>query len=126
MGLAMNKNDPQVRSVASSARLQRFGCIFAAVLAAQVSGSQAHAQSYAFSLLAGNAGKLDPADGTGSSACFFNPTAVAVDGSGNIYVTDGGDHTVRRVTAGGVVTTFAGSSGQAGSTDGTGSGARFL
>jgi len=124
--MTMNDNDPQMRSVASSARLRRLGGIFAAALAAQVFAGHAHAQTYAFSLLAGNAGKLDPADGTGSGARFFNPTAVAVDGSGNIYVADGGDHTIRRVSAGGAVTTFAGSSGQAGSSDGSGSGARFL
>jgi sugar lactone lactonase YvrE len=84
------------------------------------------AAPYAFAPLAGGAIALDHTDGTGGNARFFNPTSVAVDASGNIFIADGGDHTIRKVTAGGVVTTFAGSSGQPGSTDGSGSSARFL
>jgi sugar lactone lactonase YvrE len=89
-------------------------------------GIRANAQVYGFAPLAGNGSVLDPTDGTGSNAVFFNPTSVAVDSSGNIYVADGGDHTIRKVSAGGVVTTLAGSSGQAGSSDGSGSSALFL
>jgi streptogramin lyase len=86
----------------------------------------ARANVYQFAPIAGNAVILDHTDGTGSNARFFNPTSAAVDSSGNIYIADGGDHTIRKVSSGGTVTTLAGSSGQAGSTDGTGSGARFL
>jgi sugar lactone lactonase YvrE len=89
-------------------------------------GSQAAHATYAFAPIAGNAVVLDHTNGTGGNARFFNPTSVAVDSSGNIYVADGGDHTIRKVTSGGVVTTLAGSSGQAGSSDGTGSAALFL
>ena len=64
------------------------------------------------------------ADGTGSSATFFYPTAVAVDGGGNVFVADTNNHTIRKITAGGVVTTFAGEAGY-GSRDGAGSVARF-
>jgi sugar lactone lactonase YvrE len=65
------------------------------------------------------------ADGTGSSASFNNPTGVAVDVAGNVYVGDTGNNTVRKITPDGTVTTLAGAAGQAGTIDGTGSGARF-
>ena len=54
------------------------------------------------------------------------PNGIAVDGSGNVYVADSYNHTIRKITAGGVVTTFAGAAGSAGFADGTGaSAARF-
>ncbi len=60
-------------------------------------------------------------DGTGSQAQFSEPRGVAVDRTGqNVYVADSGNHSIRRVTADGVVTTIAGS-GTAGDQDGTGS-----
>ena len=37
------------------------------------------------------------------------PTAVAVDGAGNLYIADAWNHLVRRVDAGGTITTVAGS-----------------
>ncbi|WP_184338483.1 NHL domain-containing protein, partial [Prosthecobacter vanneervenii] len=66
------------------------------------------------------------ADGTGSAARFNNPSGVAVDSAGNVYVADGDNSTIRKVTAAGVVNTLAGSAGETGSTDGTGSAARFF
>ncbi len=94
-------------------------------LAVLFAAAGVRADTYLFGALAGNGAALDHTDGVGINARFFNPTAIAVDTSGTIYVADGGDHTVRKITAGGVVSTLAGASGQAGSTDGTGSGARF-
>lgn len=64
-------------------------------------------------------------DGTGSVARFRSPGGVAVDLAGNAYVADLFNSTIRRITPAGVVTTFAGVAGQSGSTDGTGSAARF-
>lgn len=65
-------------------------------------------------------------DGTGSAARFRNPTGVAVDGAGNVYVADSVNCSIRKVTPGGVVTTLAGLlGGPVGSQDGTGSGAQF-
>ncbi|MBQ89460.1 MAG: hypothetical protein CL433_11585 [Acidimicrobiaceae bacterium] len=74
---------------------------------------------------AGSAGNSGTDDGTGTDARFNGPTGVAVDGDGNLYVTDLNNHTIRKVTPAGVVTTFAGSAGLYGSDDGTGTDARF-
>jgi sugar lactone lactonase YvrE len=65
------------------------------------------------------------ADGMGADARFHFPTGVAVDNAGNLFVADSGNHTIRKITPAGVVTTFAGTAGAVGSTDGTGADARF-
>ena len=65
------------------------------------------------------------ADGAGSVARFSNPAGIAVDAGGNLYVADRDNHTLRKVTPGGVVTTLAGQAGTAGSADGAGAAARF-
>ena len=64
-------------------------------------------------------------DGTGSAARFNAPSGIAVDGAGTVYVADGNNHTIRKITAGGVVTTLAGLAGTSGTTDGAGTAARF-
>jgi sugar lactone lactonase YvrE len=65
-------------------------------------------------------------DGVGSDARFFRPNGIALDGAGNAYVADQGNHTIRKVViASGAVTTIAGSPGQPGAADGIGSVARF-
>ena len=74
--------------------------------------------------IAGN-GSSGTADGTGNAARFSNPTGIAVDNSGILYVGDASNHTIRKITAGGVVTTLAGLAGTPGNLDGTGSAARF-
>ncbi len=75
--------------------------------------------------LAGSAGESGSADGSLSEARFNGPVSVAVDGSGNVYVADSGNYTIRKITPGGAVSTLAGVVGQRGSADGTGSAARF-
>lgn|GEM_PF-1659653 len=82
--------------------------------------------------LAGVAEGYGSADGMGSAARFNSPMDVAVDRSGNVYVADGGgntmlpaNHTIRKITPDGLVTTLAGSATNYGSADGTGSAARF-
>ena len=75
--------------------------------------------------LAGLAGAAGSADGTGSAARFRDPRGVAVDSAGNVYVADYSNHTIRKITPAGVVSTLAGLAGNPGSDDGTGNAARF-
>ena len=75
-------------------------------------------------LLAGS-GAYGTADGTGKAASFKMPFSIALDSTGNIFVADTGNHTIRKVSASGVVTTLAGIGGLTGSADGAGSDARF-
>lgn len=77
------------------------------------------------STLAGEVGIHGSADGRGTHARFWAPFGIAVDQSGDIYVADTGNNTIRKVTPAGVVSTLAGSPGRPGKTDGTGSQARF-
>jgi sugar lactone lactonase YvrE len=76
--------------------------------------------------VAGLAGSYGSADGVGSAARFYFPGGVAVDVSGNVFVADCGNHTIRKITPGGVVTTVGGTAGRSGSVDGPGNVARFL
>lgn len=76
--------------------------------------------------LAGAALISGASDGPGSAASFQDPAGVASDEEGNLFVVDDLNHTIRRINhATGAVTTLAGSAGEAGSSDGIGSQARF-
>ncbi|MDA1277210.1 MAG: FG-GAP-like repeat-containing protein, partial [Verrucomicrobia bacterium] len=77
------------------------------------------------STLAGMTGSSGGANGTGNAARFQNPVGVAVDSADNLYVTDSGNRTVRKITPSGVVSTLAGLAGSFGTADGPGSVARF-
>ena len=77
------------------------------------------------STLAGTAGTFGSADGTGASSRFNDPNGGTTDGT-NLYVADSVNHTIRKVViATGEVTTLAGTAGLSGSTDNTGTSARF-
>ena len=70
-------------------------------------------------------------DGTGTAARFNNPTGMAFDSAGNLYIADRDNHRIRMITAatvrttnGGVVSTLAGN-GSAAFFNGTGTSASF-
>lgn len=73
--------------------------------------------------LAGS-GALGSTNGTGTAATFNHPYGVAVDASGNVYVSESAPNLVRKITSAGVVTTLAGT-GAVGSANGTGTAASF-
>lgn len=75
--------------------------------------------------LAGVAFHEGSADGTGTNALFKYPSGIAIDLAGNLYVADQGNHTIRRVTLLGEVTTIAGMPLAKGTNDGVGTAARF-
>ena len=77
------------------------------------------------STFAGQAGVSGAFDATGIAARLNNPSAIAVDSSGNFYIADTGNSIIRKMTPGGVVTTLAGLAGVRGSTDGPAASARF-
>jgi sugar lactone lactonase YvrE len=78
------------------------------------------------STLAGTAGMDGSADGAGPAARFYFPDGIASDGSGNLYVADAGNNTIRKIViATGVVSTLAGTAQMTGSADGIGAAARF-
>ncbi|MFM9090785.1 MAG: hypothetical protein ACKOUK_03475, partial [Verrucomicrobiota bacterium] len=77
------------------------------------------------STVAGQNGVTGYADGAGAVARFQQPRGLAVDAGGNLFVADHGNHTVRRISAAGVVETIAGSPGITGDADSVGAAARF-
>jgi sugar lactone lactonase YvrE len=62
-------------------------------------------------------------DGTGNAARFYGPTGIALDSTGNLFVSE--PSTIRKITPAGQVTTFVGDPANAGSQDGVGSSAQF-
>jgi sugar lactone lactonase YvrE len=78
------------------------------------------------STIAGRAGVIGSADGVGVAALFNGMTGLALDQNGDLYVSDTGNHVIRRVTpATGLVITLAGSAGSPGTVDGFGGNARL-
>lgn len=75
--------------------------------------------------LAGSAEALGSADGIGAAARFDYPLGITADVVGNLYVTDDGNQTIRKITPDGMVSTLAGQAGTRGSADGMGALARF-
>ncbi len=100
-------------------------CAAGVLASAATASAQSKYEPYSFGTLAGSASSYGSTDGTGSAARFYYPSAVATDNAGNVYVADSLNHTIRKVTPGGVVSTLAGLAGSSGSADGTGSAARF-
>jgi len=68
-------------------------------------------------------GQIQAVDGQGTNAAFYYPSSLAADGLGNLYVADG--NSIRKISPGGSVVTWAGDPYQASYRDGTGTVARF-
>jgi uncharacterized repeat protein (TIGR03803 family) len=77
------------------------------------------------STFAGTATVAGESNGTGTAASFESPEGLAFDSLGNLYVADTGNATIRKITALGVVSTFAGTADQIGSINAIGAAARF-
>ncbi len=63
-------------------------------------------------------------NGDTSIAAFDTPHGIVLDATGNLYIADGGNHVIRKITTGGTVSTLAGT-GQPGYVDGPSGFARF-
>jgi sugar lactone lactonase YvrE len=76
------------------------------------------------SLYAGSTTNTAFANGPVLSATFSEPLSLATDASGNVYVADAFDNRIRKITPGGIVSTYAGN-GTAGYVDGDAASAEF-
>jgi sugar lactone lactonase YvrE len=90
-----------------------------------VTSSPAAVHVAGIDLVAGSATEWGSTDGAGAQARFHGPAGVALDASGNLFVADTFNHTIRKITPQHVVTTFAGSTGREGKLDGNGAAARL-
>jgi hypothetical protein len=84
-----------------------------------------HAQNFTFTTIAG--GTQGSVDGSNGDARFYNPTGMAADADGNVYVADQKNNLIRKITPFGmswIVTTIAG--GEQGNLDGTNTNAQFF
>ncbi len=77
------------------------------------------------STVAGKAGAPGTTDGAAAKARFNTPTDVKIDAAGNLYVADFENHSIRKITPDGMVSTWAGVSGKEGNAEGAGRQARF-
>ncbi|AQV98503.1 hypothetical protein BJN34_32015 [Cupriavidus necator] len=81
---------------------------------------------YAAYLLAGKDSEPGTADGVGTAARFNTPLGLAVDDSGNAYISDSANFTIRKLKiSSGAVSTFAGQPGSPAVADGPKSTARI-
>jgi hypothetical protein len=67
----------------------------------------------AASIFAGSADKPGTADGVGTAAQFNAPVEMVIDKADNLYVADHDNHTIRKITPSGTVSTVVGVPGQA-------------
>jgi sugar lactone lactonase YvrE len=80
---------------------------------------------YVVTTLAGSPGVWGTNDGIGSAALFNGPVGIALDDKTNLFVSDSNNHTIRKITPSGIVTTWAGTPGADGIVDGDRTAALF-
>ncbi|MDB6023571.1 MAG: C-terminal target protein, partial [Pedosphaera sp.] len=80
-------------------------CLLATVLASLLSIPPAPAQTYTFSVFAGQTTGIGTNDGFGTNALFNHPRGLSVDPAGNVYVADTYNASIRQITPGGLVAT---------------------
>jgi sugar lactone lactonase YvrE len=100
-------------------------CTASNALGASSAPATANIQIFGVKPLAGLPFNVGYVDATGTAARFNGPEGLARDSRGHYFIADRGNALVREMDASGVVTTFAGTPGAKGFTDGTGSGATF-
>lgn len=89
-------------------------------------GQSVFVAPYTFSTYAGGLRQSPGSnDGPRNAARFYQPTGIALDANGNVFVADSGNHTVRQIGRDGIVRTIAGVAQVKGSADGNGTNARF-
>jgi len=103
---------------------QKLAVVLSLVMLAPLARAQESA-NWTVTTLAGNSTLTGSADGNGTAATFYGPRGIAIDKSGTLYVADTFNHTIRKISSGGIVTTWAGAVGQAGYKDATGTSALF-
>jgi DNA-binding beta-propeller fold protein YncE len=89
-------------------------------------GASTPAPVTTLSLVAGNAVDVGSLDGAGAAARFNKPAGIAIDTSGNLYLADQGNCSIRKITPAGAVSTLAGSPQRCESVDGSGGAAGFF
>src|SRR5437660_1263372 len=105
--------------------MKRFCCKLAVVMALTLAGAPtSRGQGITIRTLAGSV-TPGATDGFGSNAQFSHPEGLALDTGGTLYVADTWNHTIRKITPAGVVSTVAGLAGNFGAADGTNTKARF-
>src|SRR2546422_9113104 len=97
------QNSRLTTKLRSALGLQSLAFVFVFLLAGSL-GAQSVYTPYTFTTLAGQA-SIGSADGTGSDARFYCPSGVATDSSGNDYVADYSNYTMRNIAPAGAVTT---------------------
>ncbi|HUS33962.1 MAG TPA: NHL repeat-containing protein [Verrucomicrobiae bacterium] len=80
----------------------------------------------AVTTFAGLAGTWGSNDGAGAAARVNGPTGLALDPEGNLFVSDSNNHTIRKISSTGAVTTFAGTPLENGFVNGDRHAAKFF